>query len=342
MTSGGTHYAYTDLAPTGLPQNGQSAPDWQPATGQVVTPPGSTEPQPTGPLVIDIGIATGILTLPGQSPASTFTPPMTVDLLNSGGKVKYTVNPADKHNQMTATAVAYFDPLAGAYTQNMPQLSGQFFNTGRRVIAGMNYLYDAAGGYLGLYAPTSGDSDQAKAFQSANGAFEAQYFPNANLPTGVTNLSIQDNVISGNQVNGISINGTGSTGNAIFGNSIYSNGGQGISLTNGGNGGQPTPELTSATGSVLGASTIQVVGSVAGAGGYTGPFQVQVFASPSSDAGNVQGRQLLGTFNTATTDFSAEVSAGSAVPGYWITVVATPVLGAANSSQFSSAVQLTA
>ncbi|TGD88110.1 right-handed parallel beta-helix repeat-containing protein [Mycolicibacterium sp. CH28] len=341
VTDGGTSYAYTDLNPSGLAQDGQTAPDWQPATGQVKLPATSSQPQPTGPVVIDIGIATGILTLPAQSPSSTFTGPMSVDLLNSGGKISYTVDPTDQNNQMTATSVSYFDPLAGVYSQNMPPLSSQFFNTGRRVIAGMNYLYDAAGGYLGLYAPVTGDSNQAKAFASAGGVFEAQHFTNPTIPAGVTNLSIQGNTIGGNGRNGVTVNGSGSSGNAMYGNSIYGNAGQGIALTNGGNGGQPTPVVNSATASLVGSSTIRVTGSVAGSGGYSGPFQVQVFASPTGDASNVQGRQLLGTVNTTSGDFTADVAAGATIPGYWITVVATPVLGAANSSQFSQGVQVT-
>ncbi len=337
VTANGQSYAYTDLSPSGLPQSGQTAPDWQPATGQVTLPSNANEPQPTGPLVIDIGIATGILTLPGASPSSTFTGPMTVDLLNSGGKISYTVDPTDETNQMTATAVSYFDPLAGAYSQNMPPVSNQFFNTGRRVIAGMNYLYDAAGGYLGLWAPVTGDSDQASAFASAGGVFEAEHFTNPTIPAAVTNLSIQNNTITGNAGNGVTVNGSGSNGNALYGNSISGNTGLGIALTNGGNGGQPTPVVHSAT---LTGSSIQVAGSVTGADGYAGPFQVQVFSSPASDAGNVQGRTLLGTFNTVSSEFDVDIASGTATSGDWITVVATPVLGAPNTSQFSSGAQV--
>ncbi len=79
-------FAYTDLAPTGLTQQDQTAPDWQPATGTVRYQGGAYG---TGPLVIDMGIPSAILTLPGEKPSATFSGDLTVDLLNSGGAVGY-------------------------------------------------------------------------------------------------------------------------------------------------------------------------------------------------------------------------------------------------------------
>jgi hypothetical protein len=328
-------YAYTDLAPSGLSQGAQTAPDWQPATGRVTY---DTVTSGLAPVVIDIGIPTGILTLPGQNQSSTFSGPMPVDLLNSGGKVAYTVDPTNKNNLMTATSVAFFNPIAGAYSQNMPPVSQQFFNTGRRVIAGMNYLYDAAGGYEGLYTPSleSENPEQWKAFVSAGGTFEAAYYPNFKIPGGVTNLTISKNTINGNGGNGVTVNGETSTGNVMTGNTLYGNTGTGIALTNGGNGNQPTPVITSVT--QIGNSTVRVSGTVAGASGYTGPFQVQVYTNPASDGGNVQGRQLLGTVNTASTEFVYEFQSSATAPGSWITVLATPAVGAPNTSEFSAPV----
>lgn len=327
----GTPYAYTDLAPSGLSQGGQSAPDWQPATGRVTY---QSQTSDLGTVVIDLGIPSGILTLPGYTASSVFTGQLTVDLLNSGGKVGYTVDPTDTTNQMTATSVSFFSPLAGAYTQNMPQMSQQFFNTGMRVVAGMNYLYDAAGGYEGLYTPADPvtNPQQSTAFASAGGTFEAAYYPNFKIPGGVTNLSVEGNTITANAGNGVTVNGQTSIGNALTANSIYANTGLGIALTNGGNGGQPAPVVQSAT--LQGVSTVRVTGSVAG----TGPFQLQVYSSPAGDAGNVEGRRLLATVPSSPSDFSVEVDATALAAGDWITVLATPTAGAPNTSQFSAPV----
>ncbi|KDF00642.1 hypothetical protein Y900_017250 [Mycolicibacterium aromaticivorans JS19b1 = JCM 16368] len=336
-------YAYTDLAPSGLSRGSQTVPDWQPATGQVTYKPDPADPGTyqqgnLGSLVIDIGIPTGILTLPGQSGSSTFTGALDVDLLNSGGKIHYTVDPTDSTNQMTATAVDFFDPLAGAFSQNMPPQSGQFFNTGRRVIAGMNYLYDAAGGYLGLYTPadpSGGNELQYNAFHSANGSFEAGYYPNSTIPDGVTDIAIGNNTISGNGGNGVTVNGHTSSGNALTGNRIFDNAGLGIALTNGGNGGQPTPVVSSA---VRDRAVLTVTGSVAGIDGYSGPFTIQVFSNPASGGGNVQGRKLIGTIDAATNDFVAQFPWTVTTPGSLITVVATPATGTPNTSQYSAGV----
>lgn len=336
-------YAYTDLAPSGLSRGSQTVPDWQPATGQVTYKPDPADPGTyqqgnLGSLVIDIGIPTGILTLPGQSGSSTFTGALDVDLLNSGGKIHYTVDPTDSTNQMTATAVDFFDPLAGAFSQNMPPQSGQFFNTGRRVIAGMNYLYDAAGGDLGLYTPpdpSGGNELQYNAFHSANGSFEAGYYPNSTIPDGVTDIAIGNNTISGNGGNGVTVNGHTSSGNALTGNRIFDNAGLGIALTNGGNGGQPTPVVSSA---VRDRAVLTVTGSVAGIDGYSGPFTIQVFSNPASGGGNVQGRKLIGTIDAATNDFVAQFPWTVTTPGSLITVVATPATGTPNTSQYSAGV----
>lgn len=325
-------YAYTDLAPTGLDRGSQTAPDWQPATGRVVY---DGTLRDLGPLVIDIGIPTGILTLPGQTPSTPFTPPMPVHLLNSGGAVQYTVNPTDKQNLLTPISVAFFDPLAGAYSQNMPALSSQFFNTGRRLLAGMNYLYDAAGGYLGLYRPTAQENPQAfNAFDSGSGRFTAAYYPDPAIPAGVSSVVIDGNTITGNGGGGVSVNGAGSAGDAILSNVIAANRGGGIVLTNGANRAQPAPVVDSV---VLGGTTLTVRGSVSGSGLYNGPFQVQVYLSPATDAGDVQGRALLGTLFAAPGVFIAEFNDVAALPGDWITVTATPLIGALNTSPFSTA-----
>ncbi len=94
-------------------------------------------------------------------------------------------------------------------------------------------------------------------------------------------------------------------------------------MTNGGNGGQPTPVVSSA---VRDRAVLTVTGSVAGIDGYSGPpFTIQVFSNPASGGGgNVQGRKLIGTIDAATNDFVAQFPWTVTTPGSLITVVATP------------------
>lgn len=331
-------FAYTDLAPTGLARGGQAAPDWQPATGTVRY---QGIDYATGPLVIDMGIPSAILTLPGQKPSATFSGEMTVDLLNSGGSVGYgfrtdQAGAIAQTNLMAPTTVAFFNPLAGDYTQNMAPQSGQFFNTGRRVFSAFDYLYDAAGGYLGLAVGTSAEAQSA--FASGNGEFTAAYYANPAAPTGVTNLTVGANTLSGNGGNGVTVNGAGSAGNAILSNAIFGNA-DGIVLGGGANGGQPAPEDVVAT-YRSSSGEITVDARVRAAGGYTGQFLVQVFASPAADASNVQGRRLLGSLNTGPGEFTARFAAGATSTGDWITVTATPVSAPQNTSQFSAAARV--
>jgi hypothetical protein len=119
---------------------------------------------------------------------------------------------------------------------------------------------------------------------------------------------------------------------------MYGNTGGGIALTNGGNDDQPAPVINSAFITPLG---LTVTGTIAGVGGYKGPFQVQVFSNPASDAGNVQGRQFLGTANTTTNEFLAQFPGAATVPGNLVTVVVTPSDGVANSSEFSAPATVT-
>lgn len=333
-------FAYTDLAPTGLAQQNQSAPDWQPATGTVRY---QGRDYDTGPLVIDMGIPSAILTLPGEKPSATFSGDMTVDLLNSGGAVGYgfqtnAQGAIEQTNLMAPTDVAFFNPLAGDYTQNMAPQSQQFFNTGRRVFSAFDYLYDAAGGYLGLAV---GDSGQAQeAFASGAGTFTAAFYANPNAPTGVTNLTVESNTLSGNGGNGISVTGAGSTGDAILSNAIFGNAG-GIVLAGGANGGQPAPQGVAAAYSAS-SGEVTVDGRVDAVGEYAGQFLVQVFASPAADAGSVQGRRLLGSLETGAGDFSGRFDAGTTAPGDWITLTATPVTAPRNTSAFSEPARVSA
>lgn len=181
-------FAYTQLAPTGLSAGAASPPDWQPATGTLAL---DGTLAATGPIVIDMGIPFSILTLPGRSQGQSFKGSLQVDFLNSGGRVAYTVDTLpdsttlDPTNLLNPTAVASFAPLPGAYSQNAPPASQQFFNTGRPLFAAFAYLYDAEGGYLGLKT-----IDQS-VLDTASGRFSAEFFVNPFLPTGVTNVTIR-------------------------------------------------------------------------------------------------------------------------------------------------------
>lgn len=325
-------FAYTDLAPTGLTQGAQTAPDWQPATGTVKYN-GTTSA--TGQIVIDLGIPSAILTLPGQTPASQFSGEMTVDLLNSGGSVHYDINLANDNNLLNPTDVAFFGPLAGNYTENMAPQSQQFFNTGRNVFAAFDYLFDAQSGYFGLKI---GSTQQAQEAFQGRGQFAAAFYANPAQPIGVTNLTITGNAISANNGNGVTVNGQGSAGNAVLSNTLHSNAGVGIELDNGANGGQPAPTDVQAK---LTNGKVSVKGAVSAVGGYSGQLQVQVFASPASDAGNVEGRRLLGSVLASAGEFDQDFTAGLTKAGDWITVTVTPVTGPRNTSSFSLAAQVT-
>lgn len=335
-------FASTDLAPTGLPRGTQSAPDWQPATG-TVDYQGTTSG--TGQIVIDMGIASGILTLPGKTSSSKFGGTMKVNLLNSNGAVHYDIKASNAANLLNPTSVAVFNPLAGTYTENLPPQSGQFFNTGRKVFAAFDYLYDAAAGLLGLKVGSTTNAQNA--FTSSGGQFTAAHFANANAPVGVTNLRIGGNVarhgnaITANKGNGVTVNGPGSTGNEVLSNSIFRNDGLGIDLANGGNASQPAPVLDSMV-RLVGEKTLAVAGSLAATTGYAGTYRLQFFASPYADAQSpaaVEGRTLLGEITQAAGPFTATFARGTAFLGDWITVTATPITGAANTSEFSGAVR---
>lgn len=145
LTSADSGYAYTNLLPTGLSQNPPSPPDWQAPMGTIAYQ-GTT--YGNGQLVVDTGINFAILTLPGLT-GTTATPPLTVNLLNSGGAVSYTVN-TESENTLNPSSIEVFPPLAGNFSENSGTFRDQFFNTGRRVLNAFDFLYDAVDGYVGL------------------------------------------------------------------------------------------------------------------------------------------------------------------------------------------------
>lgn len=164
LTAADSGYAYTNLIPTGLAQNAPSPPDWQAPMG-TVTYEGATSA--TGQVVVDTGINFAILTLPGLGGA-TATPPLTVNLLNSGGAVSYGIPTVA--NSLSPSAISVFPPLAGNFSENSGTTRDQFFNTGRRMLNAFDFLYDAVDGYVGLKRNT-------QAIPGATIAFTPGYYP---------------------------------------------------------------------------------------------------------------------------------------------------------------------
>ena len=157
------------------------------------------------------------------------------------------------------------------------------------------------------------------------------YLDDTSAPTSVT-----DNTISGNGSDGVSIRG--GAGNEILSNSIFANSGRGIRLADGGNDGQPAPTVASAA---LQGQQLVVTGTLNALIGYPGRFSVQVFYSPTTDAPNVQGRQLLYTEDGLPAGpFTVQFAAPATGPGY-ITVTATPQSGPPNTSEFSNDATIT-
>ena len=150
LTASTTGFAYTQLLPTGYAQPPGVVPDWQAPMGTLQY--GGVEYE-SGQVVVDIGINSGILTLPGQpqSGTATLSPsnPLVVNLFNSGGAVSYLIN-GEPGNYLDPTSTSWFAPLPGDFSENQPPLQDQFFNTGRNVINAFDFLYDGLNGYAGL------------------------------------------------------------------------------------------------------------------------------------------------------------------------------------------------
>ena len=170
LTTDTKGYAYTNLLPTGLRQVAGSPPDWQAPTGTLKYK-GIT--YATGQLVVDIGIPSSILTLPGQPTSGTATPGPVVNLINSGGAVSYTIN-RDSSNILNPSTIAYFPPLAGSFSENQLMAQNQFFNTGRHVLNAFNFLYDGTAGYVGL-------QPNGNSVPSARITFTAGFYPTTEL-----------------------------------------------------------------------------------------------------------------------------------------------------------------
>ncbi|MGI9124939.1 MAG: right-handed parallel beta-helix repeat-containing protein, partial [Mycobacterium sp.] len=103
-------------------------------------------------------------------------------------------------------------------------------------------------------------------------------------------VQITDNTITANASGGVEVRA--GNGNAILSNSISGNRGRGIVLNDNGNDGQPSPEVRTAT---LTGRDLVVTGTVNPLIGYMDNFKVQIFFSPSTDAPDIQGQELIYT-----------------------------------------------
>jgi len=175
LTYSTTNFAYTQLLPTGLTNAASlhTTADWQAPTGNLVE---NGQTNATGQVVVDIGIGHAIMTLPGQTNGFASNPPLSVQLINSGGAVGYTIttnssNLLNPQNQGTNPNVSLFPPLTGNFSENQPPASDNFFNTGRNVLNAFDYLYDGQNGYVGL-------STNGLVATNANLSFSAGFYPN--------------------------------------------------------------------------------------------------------------------------------------------------------------------
>lgn len=152
-----------------------------------------------------------------------------------------------------------------------------------------------------------------------------------------------NNAIFNNSGNGVNVSGLGTIGNAILSNSIYSNSLTGIFLSDGGNRGQQPPDVATA---VLQEGSITVHGTLKPDKDHPGLFEVQVFGNQGlfgNEGFGQQGEQLLGSGNFRAGEFDLVVPEGTWPSGItnYVTVTATPVDGVRNTSEFSTARQVT-
>ena len=176
LSATNTGFAYTQLNPTGLTTT-NSVPDWQTPTGQVVYNGVTNGP---GSVVLDSGIGYAYFSAPGYSNQVFSNPAMTIQLINSGTNVSYSItsdtsnvlNPSfDNSNAKDYSNNVFCSVPAtnGIYSQNMAPYGSQYFNSGRNVFNAFDMLYDASNGYIGLITNTS----------NPNVTFNAGFYPSA-------------------------------------------------------------------------------------------------------------------------------------------------------------------
>ncbi len=188
-------------------------------------------------------------------------------------------------------------------------------------------LYDVAND-VGV-RQISGTTQNTYAYNTVGGS----QGPGFEIDGGAAALSV--NTITGNAAAGVQVNGV--SGIVITENSIDGNGGPGIELANGGNNDQQAPSLSTAT---LGASSIEVTGSLPSpTPAHT--YKLEFFRSTSCGGGsNPQGATFIGSTNATpgpdgqiSFDLTFQPLVGS---GDTITATATDQDG--STSEFSACI----
>ncbi|WP_348934970.1 autotransporter domain-containing protein [Aquabacter sp. CN5-332] len=143
-SSGGNPFAYGQLAPLGpgQPHNWQA----QPLVVTVTNPAGATTGPQGGVALMDTGVQDGLLTLPNLNSDGFTTDTgiladgvtVTLDLLGAQGLVGYNFKVGTGNPQIPA----------GVHWSSKG--SGTFFNTSLFTYTGINILYDADGGFVGV------------------------------------------------------------------------------------------------------------------------------------------------------------------------------------------------
>jgi hypothetical protein len=110
--------------------------DWQTTPGSVTV---DALHAPMGTILMDTGLTNMMIAMPGNTATGDLAlgTTVTIDLL--GGKLHYSFRVGDTDDPMTPRKVTWVKPTHGVSV-----------NTGLRVLAAFDYLYDADGGYLGL------------------------------------------------------------------------------------------------------------------------------------------------------------------------------------------------
>jgi len=195
----GSYFSLAQLVPTGLAQVPQSPPDWQTALGFAATnatpPTGTAAGKNTsvyaiGEAVVDTGIGNALLTLTGfNTKGSVTVGDVFVNLLGFPNNLLSYTYRADETsvqgNRLAPTSTTLSPRQTGRFSQTTS--TQNFVNTGRQVLNGFNYLYDALNGYVGLQLNTVTAQSQAFNFPSiyANGVMKLPADYSTDLPVYV-------------------------------------------------------------------------------------------------------------------------------------------------------------
>jgi hypothetical protein len=110
--------------------------DWDGSRGWVTV---GGKRQPLASMLLDTGLSNMMIGSPDVTASSDVEEGTPVEVSLLSGRASYRFQVGDTKNPATPSKVTL-----------LPRTSGSFVNTGRRVLANFDYLYDADGGYLGL------------------------------------------------------------------------------------------------------------------------------------------------------------------------------------------------